>query len=184
MHFQGISRFRLAACLIGSLAFSGCQREDSSPLPTGWWRGISVGDQAVFARRVSGGTEPESTEHHVVRVDNLSGSVLGTSSSQVGDKSNVARATTDYSQKNAWWTPPPHSVITSRTEESVVLGGRTWRCTRYLLTTRGTPSEVWLSPEFPPVYSGGVVKMTTSIGAISTTVELKEYKGQPIAPGN
>ncbi|MCO5170816.1 MAG: hypothetical protein M9894_31190 [Planctomycetes bacterium] len=153
--------------------------------PEGWWRRLEGGERAVYAL-----TQGPRTGRRVMTVERIEGSRVTVSFEQAygHDGSHDApaarhAATIDLADPTdaGDLTLPEGARLTRVGREEVKVGERAFACDVYEVALEGPRGAVamkaWHAPALPPVFMGGVVKLTSRLAGHEASIALTEYKG-------
>lgn len=172
----------LVALLGGGLAIGQDPARWPAP-PEGWWRRLEGGERAVYAL-----TQGQRTGRRVMVVERIEGSRVTVSFEQAhGDAGEAppARqsATIDLADPTEAGdlTLPEGARLTRVGREELKVGARAFACDVYEVALEGPRGAVamkaWHAPSLPPVFMGGVVKLTSRLAGHEASITLTEYQG-------
>lgn len=149
--------------------------------PDGWWDVLEAGEQATYVLS-QGGQEGR----RVMTVERLEGSRVTVSFEQsVGGGAPIRQlATVDLADPTDQGdlALPEGATLTRRGAEELKVGDRLLRCDVYDVVVEGPAGRValttWHAAKLPPVFMGGVVKLTSTSGGGEASITLVEYKGR------
>ncbi len=174
-----------AAALGAALLLAGvCAAQELTRWPTppdGWWRSLDAGEQATYEL-----TQGGLSGRRVMIVERIEGSRVTVSFEQsVGDAPAVRQLATidlaDPTDQGDLALPEGARLTRVRAEE-VAVGERKLACDVYDVVIDGPQGPItmttWHAPKLPPVFMGGVVKLTSKAAGAQATVTLVDYKGR------
>ncbi len=149
--------------------------------PDGWWRSLDAGEQATYELSQGG-----LTGRRVMIVERIEGSRVTVSFEQsIGGAPAVRQlATVDLADPTDQGdlALPEGAKLTRVRAEEVAVGDRRLACDVYEVVIDGPQGAImmttWHAPKLPPVFMGGVVKLTSSAGGAKASITLVDYKGR------
>lgn len=149
--------------------------------PDGWWRSLDAGEQATYELQQGG-----LSGRRVMIVERIEGSRVTVSFEQsVGAAPAVRQlATVDLADPTDQGdlALPEGARLTRVRAEEVAVGDRRLSCDVYDVVIDGPQGAItmttWHAPKLPPVFMGGVVKLTSKAAGLEASITLVDYKGR------
>lgn len=191
-----------AAALAGALALvivpATADGQDFPSPPENWWTQLKVGDSATWNMNMGGFTGTIQItiialdgSQITLRTENTMGGMVQPPQEQtvdaaVYDPEEALASMGSMGPPGAGSGAPAGAEagtanLSQVGEETIEVSGRALNCIIYEIESGGQTVKSWYSPELPPVFMAGSVKVEMNMmGMGNGTVELVEFTGDPL----
>ncbi len=152
--------------------------------PDGWWEQVEAGCEGVYEIAT-----PRMPMTQTLTVESVEGSLvtISVSVSMGGQTMPPQSQSVDFAEENPTditGSLPPGSEVEEIGEETIEVDGVSFECTIYDVTMdqmgQTVTMRMWLCPQLPPVFMGGLVKLEQESDEGTTTVTLTSFTGSPL----
>lgn len=180
MNLPTLARAAMTALLVLGLALPASADEIPKPRE-GWWKVLKGGETATWEAKQMGKTMTLTLT--VKKVDGAKLTVE-TVMKENGEEKHKDETEVDATDESIGKPRvPPGATTTKGATKEVKAAGQTFKCTEYTFDAPDMKLKmsVWLDPSIPPIFNGGTVKMSGTIGPQETSMELTSYRGPTAA---